>query len=198
MIGTARTWRAGQLQWCTDRRYVSTAASSPAPPRCASTTFPIRIAEIGRPGVNGAVLSRPVNMPRVLSPQQRNQILDQQLMAMARQGGRVTSRADTWAVVTKGRPVNHVLHLLLSLFTCTLWVPVWLLMTAFAGQRQTTVTVNEYGGVSRQKAPLEAHRIIAIIVAVIWLILQLAFFFSFVSSFGHHGTSSSMGVALVQ
>jgi hypothetical protein len=66
-------------------------------------------------------------------------------MAMASQGGHVMSRAETWAVVAKGRPVNHVLHVLLSLFTCTLWVPVWLLMTAFAGQRQTTVRVDEYG-----------------------------------------------------
>jgi len=138
----------------------------------------------------------------VLSSQQRNAILDQQLMAMAGQGGRIISRADGWAVVAKGRPVNHVLHLLISLLTCTWWVPVWLLMTAFGGERQTTVSVDEYGGVSSQKSPLQVHRIIAMIVAVIWLIGLLLFFGLFfgslVAGFGHHAvTPSSMGVGLV-
>ncbi|MDI3312947.1 MAG: hypothetical protein QJR12_01265 [Mycobacterium sp.] len=139
-----------------------------------------------------------MNTPRVFSSQQRSEILDQQLMAMASHGGRVMSRADTWAVVARGRPVNHVLHLLLSLVTCSLWVPVWLLMTAFAGQRQRIVRVDEYGNVSSLKAPLEAHRVIAIIGAVIWLIWLLVFFFSLVSGFSHNDTSSSMGVAVVQ
>lgn len=47
-------------------------------------------------------------------------------MAVASLGGRVETRTADAAVVVTGKPVTHVLHLLLSLFLCTMWVPAWL------------------------------------------------------------------------
>jgi hypothetical protein len=61
---------------------------------------------------------------RVRKPQERNAIRDKQLIAVASQGGRVETRAADAAVLVAGKPVNHVLHLPLSLFLCTVWVPV--------------------------------------------------------------------------
>jgi hypothetical protein len=71
---------------------------------------------------------------RLRTPQERNAILDQQLMAVESQGGRVETRTANAAVAVTGKPVNHVLHRLLSLFLCTMWVPVWLIMAA-VGER---------------------------------------------------------------
>lgn len=50
----------------------------------------------------------------------REEILDQTLIAMTGQKGRVETRGQTSAVVVFGKPVNHVLHLLLLIFTCSL------------------------------------------------------------------------------
>lgn len=84
--------------------------------------------------------------PRMLSPNERSAILDQQLMVIASQGGRVETRTADWAVVVTGRPVNHVLHLLLSLFLCTLWMPVWLIMSAVGGESRPLSSGKERGG----------------------------------------------------
>jgi hypothetical protein len=86
----------------------------------------------------------------VRTPQERNAILNQQLMAVASQGGRVETRTADAAVVVTGKPVNHVLHLLLSLFLCAIWVPVWLILAAVSPERRATIWVDPTGGVHRQ------------------------------------------------
>jgi hypothetical protein len=75
---------------------------------------------------------------RVRAPQERDAILDQQLMAVASRGGagrdphsRCRGRSD-W-------------HLLLSLFLCTMWVPVWLIMAAVGGERRAIISVDPTG-----------------------------------------------------
>jgi hypothetical protein len=55
-------------------------------------------------------------------------------------------------VVVTGKPVNHVLHLLLSLFLCAMWVPVWLIMAAVGGEIVP---------------PLTASRIVPIVLAAL-------------------------------
>jgi hypothetical protein len=123
---------------------------------------------------------------RVRTPQERNAILDQQLMAVASEGGRVETRTADAAVVVTGKPVNHVLHLLLSLFLCTMWVPVWLIMAAVGGERRATISVDATGGVHRQQAPMTAGRIVPIVLAVLWGVFILWFFASCASSFSHN------------
>jgi hypothetical protein len=46
-------------------------------------------------------------------------------------------------VIVSGEPVNHVAHLLASVFLCGLWLPVWLLIAIFGGERRGTVTVDK-------------------------------------------------------
>jgi len=51
-------------------------------------------------------------------------------------------------VIVYGRPVNHVLHVLLTLFcTCGLWVIPWFLITVFGGQKRCVLTVDAWGHV---------------------------------------------------
>jgi hypothetical protein len=75
----------------------------------------------------------------------RSAILDQELVKIVGSGGHVLARTPTSAVVAFGKPVNHVLHLLVSVLLCGLWLPVWLLMVVTGGERRITVMVDEYG-----------------------------------------------------
>lgn len=43
-----------------------------------------------------------------------------------------------YQTVTVKRPANHVLHLLLTIFTFGLWTPVWIIM-ACVGRREDVV-----------------------------------------------------------
>ena len=61
------------------------------------------------------------------------------------------------------------------MFTCGLWFSVWLQLTAVGGVRQTTVNVDEYGRASYRKAPMEPHRIIAMVVSIVLGLLQILF-----------------------
>jgi hypothetical protein len=62
-------------------------------------------------------------------------------------GGRVAFQGEATAVVVTGRPVNHLLHLILTLLTGGLWLVVWALVTATGGERSQTLTVDEDGSV---------------------------------------------------
>jgi len=80
-----------------------------------------------------------------LGEAQRSAILDQELVKIVGKGGNVIARAPTSAVVAFGQPVNHVLHLLVSVLLCGLWLPVWLLIAATSGERRITLMVDEDG-----------------------------------------------------
>jgi hypothetical protein len=101
-----------------------------------------------------AFIFGPAPGARVRTEQERTAILDQHLMAVASQGGRVESRTADAAVVVTGKPVNHLLHLLPSLFLCTMGVSVWLIMAAVGGERRATISVDPTGGVHRQQASI--------------------------------------------
>jgi hypothetical protein len=128
---------------------------------------------------------------RNLSPEERAEILDQHLIAMTGTNGRVETHSAASAVVVNGKPVNHVLHLLLSLFCCGWWVPVWLALVALGGERRTTVSVDQYGRIGHQRAPMEPHRIIIMVMAAIWAVLLLVLFTSCAAAIGGHHNSSS-------
>jgi hypothetical protein len=61
--------------------------------------------------------------------------------------GRIGFQGDDRVVVITGHPVNHVLHLLLTVCTGGLWVVVWILVSAFGGEASRTLTVDEHGSV---------------------------------------------------
>jgi hypothetical protein len=62
-------------------------------------------------------------------------------------GWRVQSRSDYEAQLIKGKPTNHLLHLILSIVTLGFWIPVWIGVALFAGQKEWYVTVDEFGNV---------------------------------------------------
>jgi len=77
--------------------------------------------------------------------EERKALLAQAVQAQVVQGARIESQADTSAVMLKGRPVNHVLHLLVTIFTLGFWTPVWLILAICGGEKRSLVSVDEYG-----------------------------------------------------
>jgi hypothetical protein len=88
-------------------------------------------------------------------------------------GGRLLARHESTAVVMC-KPVNHALHLLLTICSIGIWAPVWLLITAVSGQRRQILTVDQYGQVSQRRGQLETYRKVMISIAaalfVLWFV----------------------------
>ena len=83
----------------------------------------------------------------LLPDEQRAEALNQALMMAVGRGGRVESHTRFQAVVVYGRPVNHVLHAILTLFTCTVWGIVWIILGLTGGERREVMQVDPYGHV---------------------------------------------------
>ena len=83
----------------------------------------------------------------LLSPDERSAILERVVTANVQQGWRVVSQTQTQAQLVKGKPTNHLLHLILSLVTLGIWIPVWIGVAIFAGEKQKFVQVDPMGRV---------------------------------------------------
>jgi hypothetical protein len=66
---------------------------------------------------------------------------------IAKTKGRVAFQGDDRVVVITGRPVNHVLHLLLTLLTGGLWIFGWIIASAAGGETSHILTVDDAGSV---------------------------------------------------
>jgi pyruvate/2-oxoglutarate dehydrogenase complex dihydrolipoamide acyltransferase (E2) component len=82
---------------------------------------------------------------------ERKIILSQQLQTAAARGLRIESQSDFQAVLVGGKPVNHTLHAILTIFTCLLWGIVWAVIAATGGETREMVVVDEFGNVIWQK-----------------------------------------------
>lgn len=89
-------------------------------------------------------------------------------------------RVETWgpgqAVLVHGHRANHVLHLLLSVFTLGLWLPVWLVLGLSSREVRQVLTVDRWGQVqapeSDQGTPVGAWvalGVLAVVVLAIWV-----------------------------
>ncbi len=84
-----------------------------------------------------------------ISNDQRQQILFQQVSIYLNQGWEVQSQNEFSVIlVKKPKPVNHILHLLLSIFT-GVWFFVWLYLAMFSSSKSMTkmINVSENGAV---------------------------------------------------
>ena len=83
--------------------------------------------------------------------EERKETLARQIQSSAAQGARVETQSDFQAIVTKGKPVNHVLHGIVSLLTLGLWLPVWLVLALTGGEKRQMLLVDEWGSPSIQQ-----------------------------------------------
>src|SRR5262249_24450447 len=72
----------------------------------------------------------------------------QQLIARnLTEGWRLESTIGNTAVMVSGNKPNHILHLLLKVFTIGLWAPIWAIVAITTDERRITVYADEYGRV---------------------------------------------------
>jgi hypothetical protein len=83
----------------------------------------------------------------IKSDAERKRLLADAVQRQVVQGGRVASQSDFQAVFIHGKGVNHVLHVLLAILTCGLWLIPWLVMGVVGGEKRTMVNVDDYGNV---------------------------------------------------
>lgn len=93
--------------------------------------------------------AEPSDRPTKLDAEERKEVLAQAVAAQVNQGARVEAQTGFQAVMVSGKPVNHVLHLILTLVTCLLWGLVWAALVIFAGEKRFTLRVDDYGNVLR-------------------------------------------------
>jgi hypothetical protein len=80
---------------------------------------------------------------------ERREILNREVTAALQQGGRIESQSDFNAVVLHGKPVNHVLHLILSVLTVGFWLIVWALLVLTNKPQRVVFSVDSDGAVHR-------------------------------------------------
>ena len=85
---------------------------------------------------------------------ERKEALARSIAGQIAGGGRVESQSDFQAVVVKGKPVNHVLHLILTLISFPVlfaWAIVWLILVITGGEKRQMINVDEWGNVNVAK-----------------------------------------------
>lgn len=63
---------------------------------------------------------------------------------------------DVWAVLDlPEKPVNHTLHAIITIFTCALWAPVWLIMTlTHRKEQRVRISIDGYGNLLEEKVTI--------------------------------------------
>jgi hypothetical protein len=82
---------------------------------------------------------------RTKTRDERKELLATAVANEIRQGWRVESQTDYQAVIVKGNRPNHLLHLLLTLFTLGLWAIVWIAIVALGGEKHGFIRIDEFG-----------------------------------------------------
>lgn len=79
---------------------------------------------------------------------QRQMYLQHHIAQCVTAGGRVETVLGPYdVVIVWGKPCNHVLHAVLSIFTVGLWLPFWLLIGLTQKEIRKTRHVTEWGQV---------------------------------------------------
>ncbi len=91
----------------------------------------------------------PLRQTVPLPDDQRQQILQNQLSQELASGqGRIESAAPYAATVITGQKVNHILHLLISVLLCGLWLPVWFIVSLTGGEKRQVLSVDACGNIN--------------------------------------------------
>jgi hypothetical protein len=82
-----------------------------------------------------------------IDSEERREELNRVLNESIRKGWKVESQTDFTATIVKGKRPNHILHLILSVVTALLWVPVWIFLSITKHEDRRLIQVDETGAV---------------------------------------------------
>jgi hypothetical protein len=86
----------------------------------------------------------------------RRAALDRAVAQQLAVGATLESTTGTTAVLLVGKPVNHLLHLILSVLTAGLWLIVWVILILTNKRRRLVLTVGENGLIEEAHGPVTA------------------------------------------
>jgi hypothetical protein len=78
--------------------------------------------------------------PPSMDEESRRQRLEQRIQQYLTQGYHIEVRTEYSASMVKGKRVNHLLHLVLTLVTFGFWVVVWILLAIFGGEKRVYIS----------------------------------------------------------
>ena len=73
------------------------------------------------------------------------QTVDERVAVLVANGYSVQSRSATQVILVRGRRPNHILHLLLTVFTIGSWGIVWIILTVTNRPQTKVITIGEHG-----------------------------------------------------
>lgn len=85
------------------------------------------------------------------SSDDRKALLAQTVSSEIAQGARIESQSEYQAVLVRGKPINHILHLILTLVTCGIWGIVWIILASTGGEKRSVASVDDFGNVTVQR-----------------------------------------------
>jgi hypothetical protein len=77
--------------------------------------------------------------------EQRSSALAERIALFTAEGWRVETLMDSQVILVKGRPTNHILHLILSILTFGLWLAAWPAIALDGGEQRVVLSVDEAG-----------------------------------------------------
>src|SRR4051812_43428975 len=92
------------------------------------------------------------------------------LAARVRDGWRVESSTGDTVVLVKGRRANHILHLLLTLVTCGLWLIVWAIVGLETGEKRIVLRQDSDGVVRHVSAGMSAFAKIGVGLVAVFVV----------------------------
>lgn len=96
-------------------------------------------------------LSPPPGMA-LKTPDERKEHLARAIANNLAQGNmRVETQSDYNAVLVQGHPINHVLHLILTLCTCGIWAIGWIVVAITQKEKRHMLAIDEYGNVNLER-----------------------------------------------
>ena len=84
------------------------------------------------------------------SDSERKSILEKQIIFYASAGWSLETQTEFAAVMSSGKRLNHILHLLLSVVTLGFWLIIWLFLLMVNRITKKTIRVDKFGNTSIQ------------------------------------------------
>ena len=94
------------------------------------------------------MVDTPSEMEQVITRAERTQTLDGEIEYFLSHGWRLRSKTPTDAVLVKGEPINHGVHIFFSIVTLGLWLLVYVPLLIFGGEKHKRLSVDESGRVT--------------------------------------------------
>lgn len=79
------------------------------------------------------------------SDEERKAILEKRIIDETRTGWHVRHQSSYFVALVRGKKPNHILHLLLSLITFGIWLPVWLILGLTMEEKIQTIEIDTFG-----------------------------------------------------